>query len=99
MTVRFRHTSAAIHIVAKERVAIADQSNVQVHKLNEGQRNALDLLDHADHPLALREIHARLAESLSLCQVKRALGRLRELGFATSMGHGVSARWNRAQGQ
>ena len=30
VTVRFRHPSAAIHIVAKERVAIADESNAQV---------------------------------------------------------------------
>ncbi len=99
VTVRFRHPSASMHIVAKERTAVADESNVQVQKLSEVQRSVLDLLDHTDHPLALREIHARLAGSLSLRQVKRVLGRLRELGFATSTGHGVSARWNRAQGQ
>ncbi len=99
VTVRFRHPSASMHIVAKERMVIADESNVQVQKLSEVQRSVLDLLDHTDHPLALREIHARLAGSLSLRQVKRVLGRLRELGFATSTGHGVSARWNRAQGQ
>ncbi len=94
VTVRFRHPSAAIHIVAKERVAVADESNAQVQKLSEVQRNVLDLLDEANQPLALREIHARLPGSLSLRQVKRALGRLRDLGLAASTGHGVSARWS-----
>ncbi len=99
VTVRFRHPSASVHIVASERAAVADKSSVQVQKLSEVQRSVLDLLDHADYPLALREIHARLTGSPSLRQVKRVLTRLRELGFATSTGHGVSARWNRVQGQ
>ncbi len=99
VTVRFRHPSSSVHLVAKAPIAIAVEANLQVQKLSEAQRSVLDLLGHADHPLALREIHAPLAGSLSLRQVKRALGRLRELGFATLTGHGVSARWNRTQGQ
>lgn len=99
VTVRFHHPNASIHLVAKEHVAVAEESSAQVQKLNEGQRNILDLLDQAGQPLALREIHARLPGSVSLRQVKRALGRLRDLGLAASTGRGVSARWNRVQEQ
>jgi len=99
VTVRFRHPTASPHIVAKERVAVAEESGNQMQKLSEQQRNVLGLLDQADQPLALREIHARLSGSVSVRQVKRALGRLRDLGFVASTGHGVSARWKRGQGQ
>ncbi len=99
VTERFRHPTASPHIVAKERVAVAEDSDNQMQKLSEQQRNVLGLLDQADQPLALREIHARLPGSVSVRQVKRALGRLRDLGFVASTGHGVSARWKRGQGQ
>ena len=93
VTVRFRHSMATFHLAVEERVAILDESSTQVRKLSERQRNILDLLGQADHPLALREIHARLPGPVSVRQVKRVLGRLRELGLATSAGHGVAARW------
>ena len=99
VTVRFHHSAARVHLVAEEHATIADELGTQVRNLSEGQRNILDLLDQADHPLALREIRARLPASVSVRQVKRALGRLRELGLAASTGHGVSARWKRVQKQ
>ncbi len=99
VTVRFRYSTASVHIVVGEQIAILDESNAQLQKLSEGQRNILDPLDQADHPLALREIRARLPQSASVRQVKRALARLRELGLAVSTGHGVSARWSLVQRQ
>ncbi len=99
VTVRFHHSAARVHLVAEEHATIADELGTQVRNLSEGQRNIFDLLDQADHPLALREIRARLPASVSVRQVKRALGRLRELGLAASTGHGVSARWKRVQKQ
>ena len=80
-------------------MAIVDASSTQVRRLNEGQRNILDLLGQTDHPLTLREIHARLPAPASARQVKRALARLRELGLAAATGHGVSAGWKPASGQ
>ena len=93
VTVRFRHPVATVHLYVGEHVAIAGESSTRVRKLSERQRNILDLPGQADRPLALREIHARLPDSVSVRQVKRVLGRLRELGLATSTGHGVAARW------
>ena len=99
MTVRFRYPVASVHLYVREHVAIADESSTQVRKLSERQRNILDLPGQAGHPLALREIHARLPDSVSVRQVKRALARLRELGLAAPTGHGVSARWMPASEQ
>ena len=61
--------------------------------LNQHQRAIMRLLGESDRPLALREIRARLPATVSVRQVKRALARLRELGLAAPMGHGVSACW------
>lgn len=97
VTVRFRYSTAALHVVGREHIAITDESNAQLRKLSEGQRNILNLLDQADHPLALREIRARLPQPASVRQVKRALARLRELGLAACTGRGVSARWSLLQ--
>ena len=99
VTVRFRYSKASLHLVIKERISITDETNAQLRKLSEGQRNILDLLDQADHPLALREIRARMPQSASVRQVKRALARLRELGLAASTGRGVAARWSLVQRQ
>lgn len=99
VTVRFRYSTASLHVVVREQIAITDESNAQSRKLSEGQRNILDLLEQADHPLALREIRTRLPQSASVRQVKRALARLRELGLAASTGRGVSARWSLVQRQ
>lgn len=82
VTVRFRHPTLVAH------------AQVQVWNLGEEQANVFDLLDQADRPLALREIHARSPASVSVRQVKRALTRLRKLGLAAPTGRGVSARWN-----
>ena len=99
VTVRFRHSTAPVHVIVREHIAVTDEANSQLPKLSEGQRDILGLLDQADRPLALREIRARLPASVSVRQVKRALARLRELGLAASRGHGVSARWNRVREQ
>lgn len=90
LTVRFR--PAAVGRPKSERLAVSLGSPVAFN-LNARQRDILDLLRHSDQPLALREIRVCLAASLSVRQVKRALARLRELGLATTTGHGVSARW------
>ena len=92
MTVRFRHPMASVHFTVREHVATADESSTQGRELSERQRSMLDLLGQAEHPLALREIHTRLPGSVSVRQARRALGRLKEMGLATSTGHGVAAR-------
>ena len=62
--------------------------------LTELQRAIFRVLDRGNDPLALREIRVRLATQASIRQVRRALARLRELGLASSTGHGVAARWS-----
>lgn len=90
VTVRFR--SAVVGWPKSARFAVSLGSPV-AFSLNAQQRDILDLLRHSDQPLALREIRARLPSSVSLRQVRRALVRLKDLGLATTTGHGVSARW------
>ncbi len=90
VTVRFR--PAVVGRPEPARIAVSVGSPV-AFSLNAQQRDILDLLRHSDQPLALREIRACLPASVSVRQVKRALTRLRELGLATTTGHGVSARW------
>ncbi len=93
VTVRFRRCPASPRLYVGEPSAIAGAARPQAPRLNESQRNILDLLNRTGQPLALREIRAHLPATVSARQIKRALTRLRELGLAAVTGHGVSARW------
>ena len=90
VTVLFRHGAAVPRISL--RVTASDEA-FAAFTLNEQEQAVLHVLRGSDRPLPLREIHSRLPASVSAPQVKRALARLRELGLATSTGHGVAARW------
>ncbi len=95
VTVRFRHDKTPVRLAAEPRATgwrMMDDPDSR-------QQAILDLLYHADRPLALREIRAQLPPSVSARQLKRALARLKERGLAASTGRGVSARWKHIQRQ
>ncbi len=96
VTVRFRYN---VRLSDRGRTTVGAEAGLRIQNLSEQQRTVLDLLRQAGHPLALREISARLPESVSARQVKRSLARLRELRLAAATGHGASARWNFVQAQ
>lgn len=94
VTVRFLRDMALDRPTPPVQMTIIGESAEREPNLNEVHRMILNVLRHADHPLALREIHSLLPESASIRQVKRALTRLKEHGLAASTGRGGSARWN-----
>ena len=63
------------------------------HNLTERQRYILLLLNDAPFGLALREIHAQLADASTNRQVREDLAILRSLELAVSEGRGRGARW------
>ncbi len=99
VTVRFRHDTAHAYPSRSRRRAGHGEASVDVQNLSEQQRMIHNVLVHAEHPLALREICAQLPESVSVRQAKRSLAKLRVLGLAILAGHGHSARWSRSQPQ
>ena len=97
VTVRFRHGKSPIRLAGRLLVTGAGSATSSgrhgLNDLTEHQWTVLALLDGADKPLALREIHTLLAPLISKRQVRRALTRLKEQGLALPTGHGAAARW------
>ena len=103
VTVRFRHELSPVHM-AVGKTGVGGSTSLVLERqpadgLNELQRAIFQLLDRGNDPLALREIHVRLATPASARRVRRALARLKALGLASSTGHGVAARWSLVQGK
>lgn len=94
VTVRFRHELTPVRIAGAGGPERPSPARRAADGLNELQRAVVQLLERENNPLALREIRAGLALPASARQTRRALARLRELGLASSTGHGVSARWS-----
>ena len=102
VTVRFRYRAPLGQLVPPARPARSGTISGTVSQrdpsgLPELQRAIVDILDASAAPLALREIRARLPDSITGRQVKRALARLRNLGILHSTGRGVAARWARSE--
>lgn len=98
VTVRFWYRTPLDKLVAPDRSGTTDTVSGRVPDrgldgLTELQRAIVDILDAAAAPLALREFRARLPDSISERQVRRALARLRNLGLIHSTGRGATARW------
>ena len=102
VTVRFRYRTPLDQLVSPARPvdtsAISDTVlERDTDSLTELQSAIVNILDAAATPLAFREIRARLPDSISGRQVKRALARLRILGHVHSTGRGIAARWARSE--
>ena len=102
VTVRFWYRTPLDQLASPSRPAGTGTIPVTVpghdlDRLTGLQRAIVDVLHAAAAPLALREFRARLPDSVSERQVKRALARLRNLGLVHSTGRGATARWVRSE--
>ena len=102
VTVRFRYRTPLDRLVSPARppdtsTISATVSERDPDRLTELQLAIVNILNAVAAPLAFREIRARLPDSFSQRQIKRALARLRELGVVHSTGRGVAARWARSE--
>ena len=109
VTVRFRHGKPLSRLAGRLLLtgtgSAVSTGRRRLDDLTEPQRTVLALLDEAEWPLALREIHDLLvprrplfAPPVTKRQIKRALARLKDRGLAQPTGHGAAARWTRRSG-
>ncbi len=94
VTVCFRHGKRLIDLPLRFHAEDTKSFSLRLEHLTISQQAILALLEQGERALALREIHARLAE-LDIRRLRGDLASLKAKGLVATTGRGRGARWKR----